>query len=99
MPRATSRKPQTRPRLRRGLPSKAGNPKAEISALLTQARTARAAGDAAGAATVLGNAVELARSGPKPRLREILCEWSELLAESGDLQRAYELSREALALV
>jgi hypothetical protein len=48
---------------------------------------------------VLGAAVELARTGPKPRLREILSEWSELLAESGEHQRAYELSREALALV
>ena len=81
------------------LAHKAGNHKAEISALLTQARTARAGGDAGRAAEVLGGAVELARSGPKPRLREILSEWSELLAESGDLQRAYELSREALGLV
>jgi hypothetical protein len=32
-------------------------------------------------------------------LREILSEWSELMAESGDVTRAYELSREALALV
>ena len=81
------------------LARKTGNQKAEISALLTEARAARARGDAARAAVVLGVAVELARSGPKPRLREILTEWSELLAESGDLQRAYELSREALGLV
>jgi tetratricopeptide (TPR) repeat protein len=75
-----------------------GNQKAEISALLTEARAARARGDSARAAEVLGGAVELARKGPKARLREILGEWSELLAESGDLQRAYELSREALGL-
>jgi transcriptional regulator with XRE-family HTH domain len=81
------------------LARKAGNQKAEISALLTEARAARAGGDAARAAEVLGGAVELARKGPKPRLREILSEWSELLAESGDLKRAYELSREALGLV
>jgi tetratricopeptide (TPR) repeat protein len=81
------------------LARKTGNQKAEISALLTEARAARARGDAARAAVVLGSAVELARTGPKPRLREILSEWSELLAESGDLQRAYELSREALGLV
>jgi tetratricopeptide (TPR) repeat protein len=81
------------------LARKTGNQKAEISALLTEARIERTRGDAARAAEVLGGAVELARSGPKPRLREILTEWSELLAESGDHQRAYELSREALALV
>ena len=82
-----------------GLARKTGNQKAEISSLLTEARIARARGDTARAATVLGGAAELARSGPKPRLREILGEWSELLAEAGDLQRAYELSREALTLV
>jgi transcriptional regulator with XRE-family HTH domain len=76
-----------------------GNQKAEISALLTEARAARARGDGARAADVLGAAVTLARTGPKPRLREILSEWGELLAESGDLKRAYELSREALGLV
>ena len=81
------------------LARKAGNQKAEISALLTEARAARAGGDATRAAEVLGGAVQLARSGPKPRLREILSEWSDLLAESGDHQRAYELSREALGLV
>lgn len=81
------------------LARRTGNRKAEISSLLTEARIARARGDAAGASSVLGGAVELARSGPKPRLRELLTEWSELLAEAGDLQRAYELSREALALV
>jgi tetratricopeptide (TPR) repeat protein len=81
------------------LARKTGNQKAEISALLTEARAARARGDATRAAEILGTAVELARTGPKPRLREILGEWSELLAESGDHQRAYELSREALGLV
>jgi tetratricopeptide (TPR) repeat protein len=81
------------------LARKVGNQKAEISALVTEARAARARGDAPRAAEVLGRAVELARNGPKARLREILTEWGELLAETGDLQRAYELSREALGLV
>lgn len=81
------------------LARKTGNQKAEISALLTEARAARARGDTARAVEILGGAVDLARKGPKPRLREILTEWSELLAESGEHQRAYELSREALALV
>jgi transcriptional regulator with XRE-family HTH domain len=78
---------------------RSGNQKAEISGLLTQARAHRLGGDTAQAATVLGEAAELARTGPTPRLREILSEWSELMAESGDVTRAYELSREALALV
>jgi len=76
-----------------------GNQKAEISALLTEARAARARGDGTRAGEVLAGAAELARSGPKARLREILGEWSELLAQTGDHQRAYELSREALGLV
>jgi transcriptional regulator with XRE-family HTH domain len=81
------------------LARRTGNQKAEISALLTEARAARNAGDRKRAGKILATAVELARGGPKARLREILTEWSELLAESGDHQRAYELSREALALV
>jgi transcriptional regulator with XRE-family HTH domain len=81
------------------LARRTGNHKAEISGLLTQARAHRLRGDPAAASEVLGAAAELARSGPKPRLREILSEWSELMAESGDVTRAYELSREALALV
>jgi transcriptional regulator with XRE-family HTH domain len=81
------------------LARKSGNQKAEISGLLTQARAHRLRGDTAQAATVLAAAADLARGGPAPRLREILSEWSELMAESGDVTRAYELSREALALV
>src|SRR5215210_723261 len=81
------------------LARRTGNRKAELSARLTEARAARAQGDGKRAAGILAEAVELARTGPKPRLRELLSEWSELLAETGDHQRAYELSREALALV
>jgi ATP/maltotriose-dependent transcriptional regulator MalT len=81
------------------LARRSGNHKAEISGLLTQARARRLQGDTAQAAAILGSAAELARSGPKPRLRDILSEWSELMAESGDVAKAYELSREALALV
>ena len=81
------------------LARRSGNHKAEISGLLTQARAKRLLGDTAQAATILSDAAELARNGPKPRLRDILSEWSELMAESGDVAKAYELSREALALV
>jgi len=78
---------------------RSGNHKAEISGLLTQARAKRLQGDTSQAAAILSGAAELARSGPKPRLRDILSEWSELMAESGDVAKAYELSREALALI
>jgi len=78
---------------------RSGNQKAEISGLLTQARAHRLSGDTAQAVAVLGEAAELARTGPTPRLREILAEGSEVMAESGDVTRAYELRREALALV
>jgi len=78
---------------------RSGNHKAEISGLLTQARAKRLLGDTAAAAAILSDAAGLARSGPKPRLRDILSEWSELMAESGDVAKVYELSREALALV
>jgi transcriptional regulator with XRE-family HTH domain len=78
---------------------RSGNHKAEISGLLTQARAKRLLGDTAAAAAILSDAAGLARSGPKPRLRDILSEWSDLMAESGDVAKAYELSREALALV
>jgi transcriptional regulator with XRE-family HTH domain len=81
------------------LSRRTGNHRTEVSGLRTQARAHRLRGDNATAATVLASAAELARGGPKPRLREILSEWSELMAESGDVGRAYELSREALALV
>jgi transcriptional regulator with XRE-family HTH domain len=81
------------------LARRTGNQKAEISALLTEARASRASGDGKRAGEILARAAELARGGPRPRLREILSEWSELLAETGDHQRAYELSREALSLV
>ena len=81
------------------LARRSGNQKAEISALLTEARAARSTADRRRAGEILATAVELARGGPKARLRELLSEWSELLAEAGDHQRAYELSREALALV
>jgi transcriptional regulator with XRE-family HTH domain len=81
------------------LARRTGNQKAEISALLTGARAARSVGDLGHAAEVLETAADLARSGPRPRLREILAEWSELLAEAGDHEGAYRLSREALALV
>lgn len=75
-----------------------GNTRAELSALLTGARTARRRGDTATATSLLESAAELAEQGPTTRLREVLTEWGELAAETGDHARAYELSRRALAL-
>jgi transcriptional regulator with XRE-family HTH domain len=75
-----------------------GNTRAELSALLTGARAARRRGDTAQATALLESAAKLAEQGPPTRLREVLTEWGELAAESGDHARAYELSRRALAL-
>ena len=75
-----------------------GNTRAELSALLTGARAARKRGENAQATALLETAAQLAEQGPPTRLREVLTEWGELAAESGDHARAYELSRRALAL-
>ena len=75
-----------------------GNTRAELSALLTGARAARRRGDVTEATALLETAAQLAEKGPPTRLREVLTEWGELAAESGDHARAYELSRRALAL-
>ena len=47
---------------------------------------------------MLEDAAAMAEAAPPGRLREVLTEWSELAAESGDHARAYELTRRALAL-
>lgn len=80
------------------LAEKTNNGRARLSALLTAARAARASGDASRAVELLETATTLAESAPRARLRQVLTEWSELAAESGDHARAYELSRRALAL-
>lgn len=74
------------------------NHKAEVSALLTTARADRADGRLESAAAALEAAAAAAADGPAARRREILTEWSELVAETGDHARAYQLSREALEL-
>ncbi|HEX5824926.1 MAG TPA: helix-turn-helix domain-containing protein [Candidatus Limnocylindrales bacterium] len=74
-----------------------GNGRAELSALLTGARAARRRGEVGEATSLLETAAALAEQGPAARLREVLTEWGELAAESGDHARAYELSRRALA--
>jgi len=81
-----------------GLAERTGNARAGLSALLTAARAARLAGNPDRAAALLERAAAAAETAPPARLRDVLTEWSELAAESGDHARAYELTRRALAL-
>lgn len=87
-----------RARAAASLARSAKNPAAELAALLTEARGQRRQGESAQAIEALAAAADVARSGPPARLREVLTEWSELLAESGDHEGAYALTREALRL-
>jgi tetratricopeptide (TPR) repeat protein len=80
------------------LSEKLGNQKGLVDALLTVARTARLRGDPDLAAATLERAAAIAETGPAYRFRVVLTEWSELAAATGDLARAYELSRRALAV-
>jgi transcriptional regulator with XRE-family HTH domain len=76
-----------------------GNQKALIDALVTRAQIRRRRGDSESAEGDFARAADLARaSGSRGRIREVLGAWSEMLAESGDLRRAYDLTREALAV-
>ena len=75
-----------------------GNAKATVDALLTVARIARQRGDSAAAVTALERAATAATGGPTARLRVVLTEWSDVLADLGDHAKAYELSKRALAL-
>jgi tetratricopeptide (TPR) repeat protein len=73
------------------------NRKAMISAKLCLGRAERAAGDLDAAAATLEQAAQLARDlGRRGQLQSVLGEWSEVMADKGDLARAYQLSREAL---
>jgi len=76
-----------------------GNRKAGISAGLTLARAARRTGDIELALASLEKASANARLYHRPtQLRDVLVEWAEILAETGKVAEAYELSREALGL-
>ncbi len=72
--------------------------KALVSALLLAGRARRTSGDTAGATAALESAAKTARAhGRSRQLMAVLTELAEVAADSGDLRRAYELSREALA--
>ncbi len=80
------------------LARQAGNRKAELSALLSRARAKRAIGDPGGAEASLEEAVALAQErGRRGQLQMALSALAEIVAERGDLRRAFELSQEALA--
>jgi tetratricopeptide (TPR) repeat protein len=75
-----------------------GNQKALIDGLVTRAQIRRRQGDIESADADFARAADLARAtGSRGRIREVLGAWSEMLAESGDLRRAYDLTREALS--
>jgi tetratricopeptide (TPR) repeat protein len=74
-----------------------GDRRAAISALLLMARAQRATGDLQAAAATLDRATSLAEEyGRRGQLQTLLGEWSDVMAELGDLAKAYSLSRQAL---
>jgi hypothetical protein len=74
-----------------------GNKKATISALLLQARAFRASGDLGASAATLERAAAVAEDyGRRGQQQMVLGEWGDVMAELGDLAKAYELSRRAL---
>ncbi len=79
------------------LADRMGNRKAAISAGLTLARARRRMGQLDDAIALLGETASKARQYDRPsQLRDVLTEWADVLAETGDLAGAYERSREAL---
>ncbi len=76
-----------------------GNAKAELAAILTEARAMRDGGDAGAAEERFSEAAALARDGRSAaRIREVLREWADLRAAHGDHRGAYELTSEALTV-
>lgn len=76
---------------------RSGNALTRLAAMMTEARAFRAAGGHDEAVDRLAQAADLARAGRVPhRLRDILREWADVLAERGDHAGAYELTSEAL---
>ncbi len=70
-----------------------------LRAHVMETRASRRMGRTAEAAAALQTAAETARTYERvSQLRDILTEWADLLAETGDHAGAYELSREALQL-
>jgi tetratricopeptide (TPR) repeat protein len=79
------------------LAEQTGNRKASISAGLTLARARRRMGQLDDAVALLDRTAATARQYDRPsQLKDVLTEWADVLAETGDLAGAYERSREAL---
>jgi tetratricopeptide (TPR) repeat protein len=74
-----------------------GNQKALTDAQLTLARTAVRSGKKVLAGELYERAANALREhGPRSRLTEVLGEWADLVATTGDHAKAYQLTREAL---
>jgi tetratricopeptide (TPR) repeat protein len=74
------------------------NEAALTSAYVTRARAQTKLDRIAAAQDSYARAADLARNGgPRARLREVLGEWADLLARTGEHERAYALTREALS--
>ncbi len=79
------------------LADESGDRRAAISAGLSLGRATRAAGDLEAASRTLEHAAGLAQElGRRGQLQAVLGAWSDVMAERGDMTRAYELSRQAL---
>jgi tetratricopeptide (TPR) repeat protein len=79
------------------LAEEGGDKKATISALLLQARAQRASGELRAAAETLERAAALSEDyGRRGQQQTVLGEWGDVMAELGDLAKAYALSRRAL---
>ena len=78
--------------------TRTSNESAAIDAQLTIARTRVAMGKTSEALGWYERAAASARrlSAPQARIREVLGEWAELLANAGEHQKAFEMMREAL---
>lgn len=79
------------------LAEEGGDAKATVDAELLLARAQRARGDLRGAARTLERAASIAdEHSRRGQLQSVLGEWSDIMAELGDLAQAYALSRRAL---
>ena len=79
------------------LAERTSNALAQIDALVTLARAEIAAGQTDAANELYERAAEATRkAAARGRMREVLAEWAELLAKTGEHQRAFELMREAV---
>jgi tetratricopeptide (TPR) repeat protein len=83
----------------RGYAERSGNEFGGLMAMLTEARALRRADRGEEADVRFAEAARIARASRAPnRLREVLREWADLRAATGDHRGAYELTSEALTV-